>query len=142
MLISKAGIDLIKQYEGLKLKAYICPAGILTIGYGSTGPHVKKDMVITQAEADRLLLKDLERFEKNVMNVVKVSMTQGMFDALCSFSFNVGNAALTGSTLLKKLNAGDKQGAADAFKNWTFGGGKQLPGLIKRREAERSLFLA
>lgn len=142
MKISNKGIALIKEYEGCKLKAYRCSAGVLTIGYGSTGSHVKEGMVITQAEAESLLKKDLVRFEEGVNSVVSVPMTQGMFDALVSFSFNLGLGNLKSSTLLKKVNAGDKAGAANEFLKWDKAGGKVLAGLMRRREAEKRLFLS
>jgi lysozyme len=138
--ISKNGIELIKRFEGCKLKAYKCPADFWTIGYGSTGSHVNEGLVITQAEADALLLRDLLRFELGVMEVIDRPMTQGQFDALVSFAFNVGLGALRGSTLARKFKAVDIAGAAEQFERWNMGGGKVLPGLVKRREAERALF--
>ena len=142
MKISNKGIALIKEYEGCKLKAYVCPAKVLTIGWGSTGSHVKSGETITQAEADALLMKDLVRFENGVEKLVTVPMTQGMYDALVSFSFNLGLGNLKSSTLLKKVNAGDKAGAANEFKKWVKAGGVTLAGLVRRREAERKLFLS
>lgn len=142
MKISNKGIALIKEYEGCKLKAYRCSANVLTIGYGSTGSHVKEGVVITQAEAEELLKKDLVRFEDGVTKLVSVPITQSMFDALVSFSFNLGLGNLKSSTLLKKVNAGDKAGAANEFGKWTKAGGKVLAGLVRRREAERQLFLS
>lgn len=141
MKISQKGIAVIKQFEGLRLTAYKCPAGVLTIGYGSTGAHVKPGMTITAQEAERLLLDDISRFEVGVQEVIKKPLTQGQFDALVSFSFNVGLGALRESTLAAKLKAGDIACAANEFARWSKAGGKILPGLVKRREAERALFV-
>lgn len=140
MKTSQKGLSLIKQFEGLETKAYICPAGVLTIGYGSTGSHVKPGMTITEAEAEALLMKDLERFEKGVESRVKVSLNQGQFDALVSFAFNCGLGAFEDSTLLRLLNNGDYEGAAAQFDRWVKGPNGPLPGLVKRRDAEEALF--
>ncbi|WP_019099941.1 lysozyme [Chromobacterium haemolyticum] len=141
MKTSDAGIALVKSFEGLKLIAYKCPAGVWTIGYGHTGPDVTPGQVITQAQADALLARDLERFEAGVARLVKVPMTQNQFDALVCFSYNLGLGALQGSTLLRLLNAGDYAGAAAQFPRWNKAGGKELPGLTRRRSAEHALFL-
>lgn len=133
--------EIIKQSEGLRLEAYLCPAGVWTIGYGHTGKDVVEGMKITRGEAEELLEGDLEKFEKDILKMVKVGLTQNQFDALVSFTYNVGGGALKTSTLLKKLNAGDYMGAADEFLKWTKAGGKELPGLVKRRRTERALFL-
>lgn len=140
MNISENGLALVKHFEGCKLSAYVCPAGVLTIGYGSTGPHVRAGQTITQAQADALLAKDMERFEAGVMKLVKVALDQDEFDALCSFAFNLGLGALSGSTLLKKLNLKDCAGAAAEFRRWDKAGSKILPGLTRRRAAETALF--
>ncbi len=142
MKIGEQGLDLIRKYEGLRLKAYICPGGKLTIGYGHTGIDVKPGMTIDNAQADALLLKDVERFEKSVNDMVDVEMTQEMFDALVCFAFNLGAGSLKSSTLLKKLNANDKLGAAEEFLKWNKAQGKVLKGLTARRQGERTLFLA
>lgn len=141
MKISQRGLDLIKKFEGLKLTAYRCPAGVLTIGFGSTGPHVKQGMVITEDEAEALLRKDVARFEDGVNHIVG-PCTRGQYDSLVSFSFNLGLGALMSSTLLKKHRAGDYKAAADQFLRWNLAGGKVLPGLTKRRAAERALYLS
>lgn len=142
MKISKKGLDLIKQFEGLELKAYKDSVGVVTIGYGSTGPHVSMGMVINQEQAESLLKQDVSRFEKGVSEIVKVPLNQNQFDALVSFSFNLGLGNLKSSTLLKKLNAKDYQGAADEILRWNRAGGKVLAGLTRRRIAERDLFLS
>lgn len=143
--ISKVGIDLIKSFEGCYLKAYKCPAGVWTIGWGTTEPidGVKphEGMVITQKQADELLIKNLKGYENAVNEYVTYSINQNQFDALVSFAYNCGNGALKTSTLLKKLNAGDVQGAANEFLRWNKANGKVLNGLTRRREAERKLFL-
>jgi lysozyme len=138
---SDAGINLIKQFEGLRLDAYICPAGIPTIGYGHTG-EVRLGMKITEAEATELLREDLERFERCVEDACTTELTQHEFDSLVCFAFNVGCAALKASTLLRLLNQGDKHAAAAQFLRWNKSGGKELAGLTRRRDAERDLFLA
>lgn len=136
-------VDLVKHFEGLFLKAYLCPAGVWTIGYGHTGlKHkdgtVKAGRKITEAEAEALLMHDLNVFAPSVEKLVTVPLKQHEFDALVSFHFNTG--ALGKSTLLKKLNQMDKGGAALEFLKWTRGGGKVLPGLVRRRKAEQYLF--
>lgn len=137
--IGPKGLALIKASEGLRLKAYLDPVGIPTIGYGSTGPHVAMGKAITHAEADALLRKDLERFERGVSELAG-EMTPGQFSALVSFAFNVGLKALEESTLLRLHRAGDFVGAAAQFGRWTKAGGKVLPGLVKRRAAEAALY--
>ena len=139
--ISEAGVDLIKHFEGLRLTAYQDSVGVWTVGWGSTGDHVKPYMKITEAQAEQLLKDDLVRFEKCVNEYVKVPINQNEFDALCSFSFNLGCNALAGSTLLRKLNAGNpKEEVADEFERWVKAGDQTLPGLVRRREAEALLF--
>jgi len=142
MQTSEKGLDLIRRYEGLRLVAYVCPGGKLTIGYGHTGPDVTTGKKIDEEEADALLLKDVQRFENAINGMVSVPISQGMFDALISFSFNLGAGSLKSSTLLKKLNADDRKGAADEFLKWNKAKGKVLAGLAARRESERELFLA
>ena len=142
MQTSEKGLDLIRKYEGLQLAAYVCPGGKLTIGYGHTGADVTTGKKIDAEEANALLRKDVQRFEKSVNELVMVPISQGMFDALISFSFNLGAGSLKSSTLLKKLNADDREGAADEFLKWNKAKGKVLAGLTARRESERELFLA
>lgn len=147
MKISEKGLELIRRFEGLRLRAYKCPAGIATIGYGSTR-GVKMGMVITPAEAEQRLREDVARFEADVMYLVKVKLTQGQFDALVSFAFNLGSdidtddiaEGLGDSTLLKLLNRGDYAGAAQQFKRWNKANGIELAGLTRRRAAEQALF--
>jgi len=143
MKTSPKGIALIKSAEGLRLKAYPDPGtGGLpwTIGYGSTA-GVTQNMVITEAQAEQMLAADLVRFERIVERLMRVPLNQGQFDALVSFTYNVGEGNFTKSTLLRKVNAGNTAGAAEQFSRWVNAGGKVLPGLVKRRAAERALFL-
>jgi len=143
MKTSPKGIALIKSAEGLRLKAYPDPGtGGLpwTIGYGSTA-GVTRNMVITEAQAEQMLAKDLVRFERIVERLVRVPLNQSQFDALVSFTYNVGEGNFTNSTLLRELNAGDTAGAAEQFSRWVHAAGKVLPGLVTRRGAERALFL-
>ena len=137
---SSKGLELIKHFEGCELKAYVCPAGVLTIGYGHTGPEVQPGMEITTSEAEELLKTDLIRFERIVDNHVTVPIKQCQFDALVSFTFNCGGDAFKNSTLLRLLNAKDYEGAAGQFGRWVNGPDGALAGLVRRREAEEELF--
>lgn len=141
-MVNDAGVALVREFEGCRLDAYRCPAGIPTIGYGATGPDIRMGMKWTQEEADERLAEDLARFAEGVERLVLVDLTDNQFAALVSFAYNVGLGALAGSTLLRKLNAGDYEGAADQFPRWNKGGGRVLPGLVRRRAAERDLFLS
>jgi GH24 family phage-related lysozyme (muramidase) len=144
MKTSSKGISLIKAHEGLRLHAYLCPAGVWTIGYGHTSaagePTVVKGMRITNAEADSILRRDLAAFERGVARRVKVGLTQNQFDALVSFAFNVGLGAFERSTLLRKLNAGRYGDVPAELMKWTRGGGRELPGLVNRRRDEAGLW--
>jgi GH24 family phage-related lysozyme (muramidase) len=144
--INNDGLIIVKRCEGCELKAYQDSVGVWTIGYGHTSaagdPQVFAGQTISEAQAEAILKKDLEMFENGVRDLVKVPVNSDQFSALVSFSFNLGLGALGGSTLLKKLNAGDYQGAADEFPRWVKAGGQTLPGLVKRRNAERALFLS
>ncbi len=137
--LSQNGLDLIKGFEGLRLSAYQDSAGVWTIGYGHTG-NVKPGDRITQAQAEELLQKDTAWAQQAVRDQVKVPLSQGQFDALTSFTFNLGAGALEKSTLLKKLNAGDYAGAQAEFGKWVHAGGQVLQGLVRRRAAEADLF--
>lgn len=139
--INDAGLNLIKRFEGCELKAYKCPAGLWTIGYGHTGPDVRRDMKITQREANELLDGDILHFESAVNAMVKVPLTDNQFAALVSFAFNLGDGALASSTLLKHVNAGRFAMAADEFLKWVHIGKVVSEGLKRRRAAERELFL-
>jgi lysozyme len=139
--ISQNGVDLIKRFEGCRLKAYRCPAGVLTIGYGHTGSDVSNGMVISQEKAENMLKMDLAVHCNNVTKLVKVPLNQNQFDALVSFEYNVGYGALSTSTLLRLLNQGKYTEASKQFERWVYAGGKPLEGLKKRRIAEKELFL-
>ena len=145
MQTSDKGIALIKEFEGCKLTAYQDSVGVWTIGYGWTQPldgkPIRAGMTIKQETAERLLKTGLVSYESDVSRLVKVGLTQGQFDALVSFTYNLGARSLSTSTLLRKINAGDYAGAADQFLRWNKAGGKVLKGLTRRREAERALFL-
>ena len=133
------GIELIKQSEGFRSEPYKDVGGIWTVGYG----HTQKAMnPISHEEAELLLKKDLKNAEKVIETHVKVPLTQNQFNALVSFIFNVGEGKFRGSTLLKLLNQGMYEEAAGQFTRWVYAGGAIQKGLIKRREAEKDLFLA
>ena len=168
MKLSKAGEDLMHRYEGFRNKPYLCPAHIWTIGYGHVlyqeqirlpvvrvpdkhTPMIRKEMplkpednrVWSKEEINELFRVDVASFERGVLRLVPgVVGRQGSFDALVSISFNFGLGNLQRSTIRMRANRGDWEGAAEAFRAWTKGGGKVLPGLVKRREAEIALFLA
>ena len=141
MKISQEGIDkLLKPNEGCKLKAYLCPAGKWTIGYGHTiaagYPDVVEGMTITQKQADAILATDLIKYEAAVTNMVKVPLTQNQFDVLVDLAYNIGPGALKTSTLMKRVNAGSLNKVPEELLKWTRGGGKVLPGLVRRRQEE------
>jgi lysozyme len=166
--LSKAGEDLMHKYEGFRSRPYLCPAHIWTIGYGHVlyqeqirlpvvrvegkeTPMIRKEYplkpednrVWTKTEIDELFRDDVGTFERGVLRLVPgVVGRQGSFDALVSISFNFGLGNLQRSTIRMRANRGDWEGAAEAFRVWTKGGGKVLPGLVKRREAEIALFLS
>lgn len=141
---SPAGVALIKEFEGLRLQSYYCASGVLTIGYGSTGQHVYPGQVITEEVAEDLLRIDLGRFEEGVRELAKVDLTTNEFDALVSFSFNTGVAALEHSTLLRRLNAGEDKPTVfkEELPRWVNGSNGPLPGLVRRRQAEVDLALS
>jgi lysozyme len=139
METSKEGIALIKKFEGCELSSYICSGGVQTIGYGHT-KDVKEGDTCTPEEAEEFLKDDLESFEGAVSRLVEVDLTQNQFDALVSWTFNLGWGALSSSTLLKVLNDGNYKGVPEQIKRWNMAGGKVLDGLVRRREAEALLF--
>lgn len=140
MKISNNGIDLIKSFEGLRLKAYKDSVGVSTIGYGHT-KNVKMGDVISLKTAEQFLLDDIRIFEEGVLALVQVEITQNMFDALVSFSFNLGLGNLAKSTLLKKINSKLFKEAGNEFVRWNKAGGVVLKGLTRRRLLEKELFL-
>ena len=139
MKISENGLSLIKHFEGCELQAYKCPAGVWTIGYG----HIKtahEGKVITQEQADEMLVEEMAEYEGYINRAVKVELNQNQFDAMVSWVYNLGNGNLGASTLLKVLNMGDYAGVPAQMLRWNKAGGKVLEGLIRRREAEALLF--
>ncbi len=143
MKLSENGLNLLKRFEGCRLRAYRDIANVLTIGYGHTGPDVVENLLITSEEAENLLRSDVQRFESGVSNSLKVKVNQNEFDALVSFSFNIGLGAFSSSTLLKLLNDNtDRTIVASEFLKWCKADGVVVEGLKRRREAEKGLFLA
>jgi lysozyme len=142
MKMSKPGVQMLKSFEGLSLKAYEDVGGVWTVGFGSTGLHVIPGLEITERIADKFLYGDLRRFEEGVNILCEgVALTQNQFDALVSLAFNIGLGRLQGSTLLKKLKSGDVAGAADQFLRWNKVDGRVVRGLTERRKKEREWFL-
>lgn len=158
MNVSAKAIKMIQHHEGIRNKPYRCPANLWTIGVGHVmypeqgklkiAERMKVDLlpedkrIFSQAEIDAILKADLARFESGVSKLITVPLTQGMFDALVSFSFNVGLGTLQRSTLRTKLNRGDKEGAAEELLKYCMAGGKILKGLQNRRIDEKVLFLS
>jgi len=141
MEISARGRALVRRFEGCRLTAYQCPAKRWTIGYGHTGPEVHEGLTISAAEAERLLESDLARTGEGVARCAG-RCTQGQYDALVAFAFNVGLAALRISTLIRKHRAGAHDAAAREFGRWVYAGTKKLAGLRERRAAEAALYLS
>lgn len=137
--INEAGLALIKEFEGCRLEAYQCPAGMWTIGYGHTR-GVAYGQSITQAQAEELLLQDVAQAANAVRNLVKVELNDDQLAALTSFVFNLGAKNLADSTLLRRLNEGDYECVPEQLERWVYAGGKKLPGLVRRRQAEAALF--
>jgi lysozyme len=139
MNISNTGIDLIKHFEGCETEAYLCPAGVPTIGYG----HIKGVQMgdsITEAQAHEMLVEELDEYESYINDLVTVSLNQNQFDAMVSWVYNLGGGNLKASTLLKVLNSGDYNGVPEQIMRWNKAGGKVLEGLTRRRQAEADLF--
>ena len=147
MKINKKGIDLIKHFEGFREKAYLCPASISTIGWGTTryptGQKVELGDHVYKEDAEKYLLNDLRWAENTVNKKVKVKISQGMYNALVSFVYNLGSSIFTESncTLLRKLNEKDYTGASNEFKRWNRVGGRVINGLVKRRYKESNMFV-
>ena len=147
MKVNNAGIQLIKTFEGCLLNAYLCPAKVWTIGYGSTrytnGTPVKQGDKITQQEAEILLSDTLNEFSYQVSKLIKQDLTANQFSALVSFAFNLGINALAKSTLLKKVNVNPNDKTIEQeFMKWVNAGGKKLSGLVRRRNAESKLYFS
>ena len=137
---SKEGLALTENFEGLRLMAYQDVAGVWTVGFGHTGVGVRSGLAITQVEAEILLCSDIAASVSCVNSAVNVTLNQKQFDALVDFCFNVGRGNFLQSTLLRKLNAGDFNGAAQQFGAWVYAGGEVVSGLVRRRQAEAQLF--
>ena len=140
MKVSQECIDLVKFFEGFEPKAYLCPANVWTIGYGRT-KNVKEGDELNELQAERDLLEELEEFAEQVLNTVKVDLEQNELDALTSWTYNLGVGNLQSSTLLKKLNSGDKNSVPSEMIRWNKAAGKVLAGLTRRREAEAKLWV-
>lgn len=138
MHISERGINLIKDFEGFSSKTYVCPAGYKTIGYGHISDNNIND--ITKIEAEKLLAEDIYKAERSVERNIRVDLTQGQFDALVSFVFNLGGAALQRSTLRQKVNREEHQDVPKEFMRWVYTAGMVLTGLVKRRQAEAEIY--
>lgn len=139
MQASENCIWMIEDFEGFRADPYKCPAGVWTIGFGTTRNITKDTPKVTKDQAEALLLFDVATFEKGVSDIVKVPLSQHQFDALVSFSYNIGLGAFRTSTLVRRLNGGDYNVGAE-FLRWNKASGKELPGLTRRREAEKQLF--
>jgi lysozyme len=139
---SETGVNLIKSFEGLRLESYLCPAGVWTVGYGHTGDDVTPEMTITEDRANKMLRRDLVKFEQGVDLLITVPLNQQQFDALVSFAFNCGLGALEESTLRKRLNNKEDPNkvAQEELPKWVKGDGVVLPGLVERRKKEVELF--
>jgi lysozyme len=131
-------LELIRRFEGLRLKAYYCPAGVLTCGYGSTGPDIKKDTVWTKEQAEDRMIKDAEGYSVAAKKLCPGAVGDS-WDALADFAYNLGGTRLAGSTLRRKYNRGDIAGAKKEIVKWVYGGGRKLPGLVLRRHIESTL---
>jgi lysozyme len=157
MKVSPEAIKVIKHHEGVRFKPYRCPALLWTVGVGHVidPKHIAVpladrkalpipdgwDRTLTPDEVDQILAADLRRFEQGVLRLCPAGLDQSRFDALVSFSFNVGLGNLQRSSIRMKHNRGDFEGAAEAFMAWTKAGGRELPGLVKRRKDERAMYL-
>jgi lysozyme len=141
MKMGKKGIDLIKHFEGFRSTVYRCAAGIPTLGFGSTHGITMDSPPITEEEGIELLMLDIAKFERAVERLITAPLNQNQFDALVSFSFNLGSGSLQNSTLRRRVNRSEYERAAEEFPRWVFAGGRKLKGLVRRRYAERELFL-
>ena len=158
MKVSARTIDMIKHHEGVRVRPYRCPALLWTVGVGHVidpkhiGVKLEErknlpipdgwDRTLGMAEVDQILSDDLAAFERGVLRLCPADLTQSRFDAFVSFAFNVGLGNLQRSSIRMKHNRGDYEGAAEAFMQWTKAGGRELPGLVKRRKDERALYLS
>jgi lysozyme len=133
--------DLIRRFEGLRLKAYLCPAGVWTVGYGSTGPGIGPGVTWTKEVAEQRMQEQAKTFAQGAISMCPVLPPQGEAKtaAIADFAYNLGLTRLKGSTLRRKVNAQDWEGAAEELRKWVYGGGVKLPGLVLRREVEARL---
>lgn len=139
MKTSEVGVEMIKEFEGKRQVAYQDPAGVWTIGYGHT-KGVEKGQLCIEKTCDRFLREDLEEVEEYIDRLVEVPLTQKQYDALVAWTFNLGPGNLSESTMLKKLNAGDYDAVPDEMRRWNKADGEVLNGLVRRRDAEATLF--
>lgn len=133
-------LDLIKKWEGCKLKAYRCSAGVWTIGWGSTGPSIKEGVVWTQAQADSCLASEVRKFADGVFSAVTANANANQLGAMISLAYNIGLSAFKSSTLLRLFNSGDTSGARAQFKRWNKASGRVVNGLTNRRNDEAAVF--
>ena len=141
MKMGKKGIDLIKHFEGFRSTVYRCAAGVPTLGFGSTHGITMDSPPNTEEDGLELLMLDIAKFERAVERLITAPLNQNQFDALVSFSFNLGSGSLQNSTLRRRVNRSEYERAAEEFPRWVFAGGRKLKGLVRRRYAERELFL-
>jgi lysozyme len=149
MKVNMAALDLIKEFEGFRAKAYLdelAKPPVWTIGYGTTaragvGIEPRAGMTISKADAEGYLMRSVEKFAAQIAPMLKKSVNENEFGAMVSLAYNIGPGAFGRSSVLRRFNAGDKAGAADAFRLWNKAGGKVWAGLVRRRDAERALFL-
>ena len=140
--INQDGLDLIKHHEGFSTKVYICPAGHPTIGYGHLIlSHEDFSKGITKLQAEDLLRKDVQIAERAVLRLISVPLTDGQFNALVSFTFNLGGGALQRSTLRRKINREEHTEVPEQFMRWVWAGGRRLKGLVRRRDAESKIYM-
>ena len=142
MKISERGINLIQSFEGFYPKEYACPSGYPTIGFGTVIKHGAYPEGVTKEQATGMMMAEINRIERSVNRLIAVEINQNQFDALCSFCYNLGSGALQASTLRSLINRGDFIAAAEEFPKWCHAGGRKLAGLVRRRWAEREMFLS
>lgn len=140
--VTQEGLDLIKRFEGFSPEVYICPAGYPTIGYGHLIRAGESFTVITETQAEILLKRDVNAAERSVLRLINIPLTDGQFDALVSFTYNLGAGALQRSTLRRKVNRGEHAAVPAQFMRWVWAGGRKLNGLVTRRLMEGKTYIA